>query len=71
MTIKPTIQLTSADTEPFVLTVWPSIPGVTTNPVVQIDWDKPRSTRTAAVEFRKEDAAALATAILQAAEQSK
>lgn len=50
-----------------VLAVWPSIPGATEHPVIQIDHGKKTH---AVVEFRVEDAAAIAQAILQAAAAS-
>jgi hypothetical protein len=50
-----------------VLAVWPSIPGVTERPVIQIDQGRKVH---AVVEFRVEDAAALAQAILAAAAAS-
>lgn len=50
-----------------VLAVWPAIPGVTHRPVIQVD----RGSKThAVVEFRVEDAAAIAQAILAAAAAS-
>jgi len=50
-----------------VLAVWPAIPGVTHRPVIQIDHG---GKTKAVVEFRAEDAAAIAQAILQAAAAS-
>lgn len=49
------------------LAVWPAIPGVTERPVIQIDQGKKTH---AVVEYRVEDAAAIAQAILQAAAAS-
>lgn len=50
-----------------VLAVWPAIPHVSENPVIQIDQGKKVH---AVVEFRVEDAAAIAQAILAAAAAS-
>lgn len=64
--IKPTIVYQSTDSKDE-LSVWPAIPGVTANPAIQIDHGR-KSHRT--IEFRIEDAAALAQAILSAAAES-
>lgn len=50
-----------------VLAIWPAIPGVTDRPVIQIDQGRKVH---AVIEFRVEDAAAIAQAILQAAAAS-
>ena len=68
MTVKNTITYPSVANPKDVLTAWPAIPGVSEHPVVQIDHG---SRSHAVVEFRKEDAPAIAAAILKAAEESK
>ncbi len=71
MSLKPTIKVHSADKEDVDLTVWPAIPSTTTNPAIQIDWrTHGGNIRSMAVEYRKEDAAAIAAAIIEAAEKS-
>lgn len=63
MTTRPTF--VGKDEDGDELSVWPSLPG-SEKPVIQIDAGQ----LTVAVEFNKEDAPALAAAILAAAAQS-
>jgi hypothetical protein len=62
MSVGPTITIT--DEFGDTLSVWPAIPGAELNPSVQID----RKNHILAVYFTKEEAQALADAILKAAE---
>lgn len=67
MSVTPTIVYASVELPRHILSVWPPIPEVTTNPVIQIDHGKDRH---AVIEFRKEDAEAICEAIRQAAAKS-
>lgn len=64
MSVNPSIVYTSSEPPRHILSVWPPIPGVTDNPVIQIDHGKDRH---AVVEFRREDAEAICEAIRKAA----
>lgn len=63
MTVRPTF--VSSDEDGDEISVWPALPG-TDKPVIQID----SGSLTIAAEFNKEDAPALAAAILAAAARS-
>lgn len=61
--IKPTIIIHSKDGDE-TLAVWPALPGVTSNPVIQID--RPRK-QSYSVEYTPAEAHKLAAAIIAAA----
>lgn len=63
MTTKPTH--VHKDADGFELSIWPPIPGVTENPVVQIDF----GSQSLSAEYIPEAAPAIAAAILAAADR--